>query len=225
MKALFINGSPRKNWNTVKMLESAMKGASEAGAETELIHLYDFNFKGCISCFACKLKNSKVNGNGLCVFKDALTPVLEKALNSDVIVMGSPIYFSYPTGMLRSFVERLVFPVMTYSNDENGNRIKTINKKFYTASIFTMNAPKEIAEKIHYDTIIETHSAALGAVMGYTENLCAYNTLQFTDYSRYEANMFNGDAKAKYKEEHFPEDLQKAYDLGKRLVEKAKIQA
>ena len=58
--------------------------------------------------------------------------------------------------------------------------------------------------------------------MGYTENLCAYNTLQFNDYSRYEANMFDGGAKAKYKEEHFPEDLQKAYGLGKRLVEKAK---
>ncbi len=121
MKALFINGSPRKNWNTHKMLESAMKGASEAGAETELIHLYDYNFKGCISCFACKVKNSKTNG--LCAFKDPLTPVLEKALNSDVVVMGSPVYFSFPTGMLRSFMERFIFPVMTYSNDEKGKRI------------------------------------------------------------------------------------------------------
>ena len=70
MKALFINGSPRKNWNTYKMLESAMKGASDAGAETELINLYDFNFKGCVSCFACKLKNSKTNG--LCAVRDDL---------------------------------------------------------------------------------------------------------------------------------------------------------
>ena len=36
MKALFINGSPRKKWNAVKVLESAMKGAQEAGAEVEL---------------------------------------------------------------------------------------------------------------------------------------------------------------------------------------------
>ena len=43
MKALFVNGSPRKNWNTHKMLESAMKGVADSGAETELIHLYDFN--------------------------------------------------------------------------------------------------------------------------------------------------------------------------------------
>ena len=222
MKALFVNGSPRKTWNTVKMLESAMKGASDAGAETELVHLYDYKFKGCVSCLACKLKNSKVNGSGLCVFKDELTPVLEKALSSDVIVMGTPIYFSFPTGMLRAFVERLVFPVMTYSNDENGNRVRWIDKKFYTATIYTMNAPKDIADKIGYDKIIAIHSSALAAVMGYTENLCAYNTLQFTDYSRYEANMFDGDEKAEYKAEHFPEDLQKAYELGKRLAEKAK---
>ena len=39
MKALFVNGSPRKNWNTHKMLESAMKGASDSGAECEMIHL------------------------------------------------------------------------------------------------------------------------------------------------------------------------------------------
>ena len=39
MKALFINGGPRKNWTTVKMLDSAMKGAVDAGAEVETIHL------------------------------------------------------------------------------------------------------------------------------------------------------------------------------------------
>ena len=48
MKALFFNGSPRKNWTTVKMLDEAMKGAAEAGADVELIHLYDYDFKGCI---------------------------------------------------------------------------------------------------------------------------------------------------------------------------------
>ena len=55
MKALFVNGSPRKNWNTHQMLESAMEGAAEAGAAVELAHLYDFAFKGCVSCFACKV--------------------------------------------------------------------------------------------------------------------------------------------------------------------------
>ena len=66
------------------MLASAMNGATDAGADAELVHLYDYSYTGCKSCFACKLKNAKTNG--LCVIKDALMPVLEKALESDVIV-------------------------------------------------------------------------------------------------------------------------------------------
>ena len=74
VKAMFVNGSPRKNWNTAKMLESAMQGAAEAGAECEMVHLYDIDFHGCKSCFACKIKNSKTNG--VCAIKDDLRPVL-----------------------------------------------------------------------------------------------------------------------------------------------------
>ena len=46
VKAMFFNGSPRKNKNTADMLQSAMRGAEAAGAETELIHLYDNRFQG-----------------------------------------------------------------------------------------------------------------------------------------------------------------------------------
>ena len=62
MKILAINGSPRKNSNTATLLKKALEGAAAQGAETELIHLYDLNFKGCISCFACKLKDGKSYG-------------------------------------------------------------------------------------------------------------------------------------------------------------------
>ena len=118
MKALFINGSPRRNQNTFKMLDAARKGAESVGAETELIQLFSSEFTGCKSCFACKLKNAKTNG--LCAVKDALRPILEKCLAADVIVLGSPVYLSYPTGQLRSLVERLIFPLISYVVDENG---------------------------------------------------------------------------------------------------------
>ena len=52
MYVLAINGSPRKNWNTATLLNKALEGAAAQGVQTELIHLYDLNFKGCISCFA-----------------------------------------------------------------------------------------------------------------------------------------------------------------------------
>jgi Multimeric flavodoxin WrbA len=54
MKIIAFNGSPRKKWNTATLLQKALDGAASKGAETELIHLYDLNYKGCISCFACK---------------------------------------------------------------------------------------------------------------------------------------------------------------------------
>ncbi len=57
-KAMFINGSPRRNGNTAKLLNRAMEGAKDAGAEVEMVNLYDRDlvYKGCMSCFACKVK-------------------------------------------------------------------------------------------------------------------------------------------------------------------------
>ena len=63
MKVLAINGSPRKTWNTATMLNKALEGAASEGAETEIIHLYELNFRGCTSCFACKLKGEKATDN------------------------------------------------------------------------------------------------------------------------------------------------------------------
>ena len=167
-----------------------------------------------------KLKNAKTNG--LCAFKDSLTPVLDKALNSDIVVMGSPIYFSYPTGMFRSFLERFLFPIMSYSNDENGKRLRAIDRTIYSGIIYTMNCPEDLAQKIHYPEFMMPNQSATEIVLGHCETLWAYNTYQFRDYSRYEANMFDEKVKAKYRDENFDKDLQKAYELGKRLVEKAK---
>lgn len=58
VKALFVNGSPRKQWNTAQLLQKALEGAQEAGAEVGMVNLYDrnLNYKGCMSCFACKVK-------------------------------------------------------------------------------------------------------------------------------------------------------------------------
>lgn len=140
MKAVFINGSPRKNFNTAKMLKKAIEGAQSVGAECELINLFDFEFTGCRSCFACKIKNSKTNG--VCAIRDSIRPVIEKAQEADIIVIGSPVYFGYPTGQVRNLVERLLFPLDTYLVDENGGRVKVPHKPVQTAMIYTMNCPE-----------------------------------------------------------------------------------
>ena len=78
------------------LLKHTLEGAASKGAETELIHLYDYNYKGCISCFACKLKDGKSHGR--CAVNDDLKPILDKVHDADAIILGSPIYFGMPTG-------------------------------------------------------------------------------------------------------------------------------
>ena len=217
MKAIFINGSPRKNKNTAQMLEAAMRGAQEAGAEVEMIHLYSLNYQGCKSCFACKLKGNKVNG--LCAIKDELQPVLEKAVNADVLVIGSPVYDSFPTGMVRSFIERLIFPAVNYC-DYSAPKIR---KPIQCACIYTMNAPEALMSTLHYDTILGENCRVLGIFGCQPQMLCSHETYQFNDYSRYETAV-DETVRADIRANRFPQDLQKAHDLGKRLVEKAKEQ-
>lgn len=220
MKAIFVNGSPRKNKNTALMLESALRGAQEAGAETELAHLYDIQFQGCKSCFACKLKDSKTNG--ICAIKDDLRPVLERCRKADVLVFGSPIYYSYPTGMMRSFMERAMFPIGTY-HYENGVQKVLRDKVIPTGMIFTMNCPEDYAAVIHYPFLLETaNSKIMEAIYGHCETLYAYNTYQFNDYSRYDFTLFSEKEKRLYRDTHWQTDLQNAYQLGKRLVELSK---
>lgn len=224
MKALFVNGSPRKNWTTAQMLEKAMSGARYAGAEVELVSLYDHTFKGCVSCFACKVRNSKTNG--LCAYKDALSPILEKARRADIIVIGSPIYFSYPTGPVRSFMERLMFPVLTYNAkvDEKTGKVKSsiLDRVVPTAMIYTMGCPEQMMKDCHYPEIFGENSRFLEMLFGYTETICTNNAYQFDDYSKYDILEGVEEMRAKYREEKYPQDLQNAYELGGRLVKKAR---
>lgn len=217
--AMFFNGSPRKGWNTFKMLEAAKAGAEKAGAETELVNLYNINFPGCKSCFACKLKNAKTEG--VCILRDELRPVLERARQADILVLGSPIYFSYPTGVYRAFLERLAFPVYSY-HYENGKPVTARDKVIETANIFTMNCPEEMMKKIGDPAILEENTNTLRSVFGACETVYAFNTYQFADYSRYDITLFSEEAKRAYRDEHFGKDLENAKELGSRLVERAK---
>ena len=118
-KIIAINGSPREKGNTAILLNKALEGAKEQGAETELINLYDLNYKGCISCFACKRQGGKSYGK--CICADELSPILKKIEQADALILGSPIYFGTVTGEMRSFMERLLYPYLVY--DEKGSTL------------------------------------------------------------------------------------------------------
>ncbi len=101
--------------NTALMLRRFEEGAKSVGDDVvvKMERLYDLDFKGCMSCMACKLKGKASN---VCRFKDALTPILEEIAQADGLVLGSPIYFGEVTALMRAFLERLAFPWLSYND-------------------------------------------------------------------------------------------------------------
>ncbi len=212
MKVLAINGSPRKTWNTAQMLESALDGCRDTGAETKLVHLIDLQFKGCISCFGCKRLGGPSYGK--CAMRDDLTSVLEEVWDADALIVGSPVYFSDVTADLRGFLERLWFAGLMYNKE---HMIRN-PKRLPVGIIFTTNAPQENFHK----ALNESLTNIMNGFIGPAELIEANDTLQFDDYSKYDASMFDVEAKIKRHDEVFPQDLIRAYELGKRTIEKAK---
>jgi multimeric flavodoxin WrbA len=215
MKVLAFNGSPRKSWNTATLLKHALEGAASQSAETELVHLYDYNYKGCISCFACKLKGGKSYGR--CAVNDDLKPMLQKTEEADAIVIGSPVYFGETTGALRSFLERLMFQYLVY----DANYSSLCPKRIPAGFIYTMNVPGNLIADIGYVKDFKRTETALNRIMDVTESLFVTDTYQFDDYSKYETSGFNEEMKAKRRNEVFPQDCKKAYEMGKKIAQQA----
>ena len=206
-KIMIIDGGPRKNMNTAAMLSKVAEGAAQAGADVKIVRLYDMAYKGCISCLACKIKGKASN---VCKFKDALTPVLEEIAQADGLVLGSPIYFGDVTGQMRTFLERLAFPWLSY-NDYS----MTAPKKMPVLLIETMNGLPERNNSNGYGSMEYCIKAALGE----PEHLNAYNTYQVRNYDNFELAGFSEEAKRQWRDEHWEQDLQRAYEAGRRLAE------
>jgi len=104
MKVLGFVGSPRKNFNTEKLVNEVLEGAKTNGAETKLYNLSKMNIQGCNACRACKEK-------GVCVIDDDMQEVVKEMRTADAIVVGSPVYMYQMTGYTKTFIDRL-YPII-----------------------------------------------------------------------------------------------------------------
>ena len=208
-----FNGSPRKTNNTSTLLEYALKGAASRGATTELINLYDLNYKGCISCFACKTIGGKSYGR--CAVEDDLTEVFSRVEQADAIVLGSPIYYGTVSGEMKSFMERLLFPYTEYTV----NYSSVFPRKIRVGFIYCMNVTDDMMQQLGYEQQFKLHQATLQRILGASEYIVSNDTYQFDDYSKYVSSRFDPVEKLKRHQEIFPQDCQKAFDMGVRLVE------
>jgi multimeric flavodoxin WrbA len=100
MKVLGIEGSPRKDGNTEKLVRRILEGAAEAGSGTDFIKLSELSINYCRGCGTCR-------ATGECVQKDDMDRIVDAIQQSDVIVLGSPIYVWQVTGITKVFMDRL----------------------------------------------------------------------------------------------------------------------
>ncbi|MGE5496286.1 MAG: flavodoxin family protein [Burkholderiales bacterium] len=215
MKIIAYNASPRKQWNTAMLLESALKGAATAGAETQLIHLYDIDYTGCQSCFECKRKGGK--NYGRCALRDGLSPILESIKEADAAIFGSPVYFGNVTGALRSFLERLWFPYLIYTDREDKSLFpRRLNTLFVYTTHDTQSALKTAGI---YKTLSGNEHISNMLLKGESASYYCTETLQFSDYSKYVYDILDENERIRRRREVFPLQLIELFELGRKLAE------
>ena len=132
-----FNGSPRKDGNTVTILDLIARGAREQGAEVKFYTLFKMKFMACQGCFACRLQDD-------CVINDELREALGKVKTADAVVIGSPIYMMQMSGPVKNLYDRL-FPLM----DKEG-RPRFGAKKLVTVYSQSLDDPRAYESYFEY---------------------------------------------------------------------------
>lgn len=103
MKVLLINGSPHKKGNTYIALSEVATALEKEGVATEIVSIGTKAIQGCIACNKCQ-------ETGVCVFNDEpYRTIREKLQQTDGVIIGSPVYFAGPNGMLCALLDRLFY--------------------------------------------------------------------------------------------------------------------
>jgi len=98
-KVLGIVGSPRRGGNTDILVDEILRGAEEAGAEVEKISLSKLDIAPCLACDAC-------GRAGKCAQQDDMQSLVEKMDSSQVMVLGTPLYWYGPSAQIKTFIDR-----------------------------------------------------------------------------------------------------------------------
>jgi len=99
MRVLGIMGSPRRNSNTEILLDKALEGAGQAGAEIEKVLISKLKISPCLEIYACF-------NDGNCTIRDDMQLLYDKLLEADHIAFASPIFFYGVTGQAKAFIDR-----------------------------------------------------------------------------------------------------------------------
>ena len=152
MKILGLEGSPRENGNTEKLVKTILQSARENGAETKFYKLTKMNISLCLGCFKCR-------ETGTCVTDDDMQLLHEEIQASDVIILGSPVYMWQVSGQTKLFMDRLV----PFMRPDFTTRLKGKKKLFM---VFTQGNPDKKMFKSYFEYLGNLFSFLHYDVMG-----------------------------------------------------------
>ncbi len=102
MKAIAVNGSPRKDGNTAILIRSVFDELEAGGIDTEIVQLAGDVVRGCTACMKCWERQ-----DGRCVItQDPVNDTLTKMVAADAVILGSPTYFADVTAEMKAFIDR-----------------------------------------------------------------------------------------------------------------------
>jgi multimeric flavodoxin WrbA len=101
MKVVAFNGSPRKKGNTYNCVQTVLEELKREGIKTDLIQLGGADIKGCRACYKCFEKK-----NMRCIQDDAFNLFMEKMIEADGIIIGSPTYFANVSTEVKALIDR-----------------------------------------------------------------------------------------------------------------------
>jgi multimeric flavodoxin WrbA len=101
MKVVAFNGSPRKEGNTHHAINIVCEELRKAGIQTEQVQLGGADIRGCRACYKCfELKNRR------CIQNDDLNGFVEKMIEAEGIIIGSPTYFANVSTEVKALIDR-----------------------------------------------------------------------------------------------------------------------
>lgn len=191
-KVLVINGGGRPHGNTAQLVNSFVKGVTDAGHQAEVISLVKNEVKPCLGCFVCQTGQP-------CVQKDSFNSMVPKIKEADLLVLASPLYYFAVNARIKAFIERLFSIENKYPKDKS-------NKD--------QNAPtKDIALLI--TAADSSHFARNFDNLNLYYKVCFLEWLKFNDKGIFLAHGWIDNVKSKGIEK--TDFLEKAYEFGKKI--------
>ena len=203
MNLLAIIGSPRKGKATDTLVDKAIEGVKvkHPDCNVKKINLVDYNIQYCKNCLVCRDADTS-EPYSKCVIKDDMAQIYEELLETDALILGTPVHSGYPTALMMIFLERISW---TFAKPEKGYLFNTV-----------YGCPLPRSDKKRKSIIIVTS----GIIPPLYRIFCDWATKCIRDIVRHSLNaqtvgdMYAGDIEHRGVDYYFD----KANKLGQKLV-------